>query len=503
MSALVECVPNFSEGRDQSVVGAIRDAIVSVPGARLLDIQSDADHNRTVITFVAPPEAAVTAAFNAVKVARDRIDMRAHQGEHPRMGATDVVPFIPVEGISMAECVELARRLGKRIGEELGIPVFLYAQAAARPERARLPDVRKGEFEGLRDAIGTDPAKDPDFGPRHIHATAGATAVGARPFLVAYNVYLSGGDEALAKAIAKQLRTSSGGLPALQAMGITVAGRPQVSMNLLDIDATGMHTAFDAVAAAARAAGADVDWSEIVGLVPERAVLKSAEAYLRLKEPVAPHVLESTVRAGAGPSLGGFLDAVASAEPAPGGGTVAAIAGAMAAALAAMVGRLTIGREKYAEVETEFTGIIAKAEELRASLRRLADDDAAAYGKVMKAYAIPKDRGDERKAAIQAAMLGAARVPLETLEAARDVAALCVRAAAAGNVNARSDGGVGGMLAGAAARGAYYNVLINLQGMPEGSPERIELGGKARAVLAEASRLADEAAALVEASLAP
>ena len=500
MAPLVECVPNFSEGRNSAVIGGIRAAVLSVAGVKLLDVQSDTDHNRSVFTFVAPPDAAVEAAFAAVKAARESIDMRTHAGEHPRMGATDVVPFIPVEDVTMADCIELAKRLGKRIGEELEIPVFLYAQAAARPERVRLPDVRKGEFEGLRDLIGTDPARDPDFGPRRIHPSAGATAVGARPFLVAYNVYLANGDEALAKAIAKKLRTSSGGLPALQAMGITVAGQPQVSMNLLDIDATGMHTAFDAVAAEARAAGAEVAWSEIVGLVPERAVLRTAEAHLRLRESVEPHLLEGTIRKDSGPSLAQFLDDVASSEPAPGGGTVAAIAGSMAAALAAMVGRLTVGRKKYADVEGEFRGIITQAEELRARLRRLADEDAAAYGEVMKAYAIPKDQAEARKAAIQAAMWGAAQTPMRTLEAARDVAKLCVRAAAAGNVNARSDGGVGGMLAGAAAKGAYYNVLINIQGM-EPSDQTKALRERARAVAAEAIGLAEESAKIVEAAL--
>jgi glutamate formiminotransferase/formiminotetrahydrofolate cyclodeaminase len=501
MPALVECVPNFSEGRDQSVIGAIRAAITGVAGARLLDVQSDTDHNRTVVTFVAAPDAAVEAAFAAVKVAHEKIDMRAHKGEHPRMGATDVVPFIPVEGITMAECVELAKRLGKRIGEELQIPVFLYAQAATRPSRVRLPDVRKGEFEGLRDLIGSDAERDPDFGPRRIHESAGATAVGARPFLVAYNVYLKGGDEALAKAIAKKLRTSSGGLPALQAMGITVAGQAQVSMNLLDIDETGMHAAFDAVASAAREAGADADWSEIVGLVPERALLRAAEAHLKLKEPAQPHVLEATIRQAAGPSLAQFMEAVASAEPAPGGGTVAAIAAAMAAALAAMVGRLTVGRKKYADVEPEFKAMIAEAERLRARLAQLAEEDAAAYGEVMKAYAIPKDRADERKAAIQRSMMGAAEVPLRTLEAARDVAKLCARAAAAGNVNARSDGGVGGMLAGAAAKGAYYNVLINVRGLPDATAEGNALASLARGIAEEAARYAAESAATVEQAL--
>ncbi len=498
--SLVECVPNFSEGRDAAVLDALRDAILSVPGARLLDVQADRDHHRSVFTFVAPPEAAAEAAFRAVRVARDRIDLTRHQGEHPRMGAADVVPFIPVDGATMDDCAALARALGERIGRELEIPVYLYAKAASRPARERLPDVRKGEFEGLRELIGTDPDKDPDFGPKRIHPTAGATAVGARPFLVAYNVYLEGGDEALAKAIAKRVRTSSGGLPAVQAMGLTAGGEPQVSLNLLDIDTTPVHVAYDAVRAAALEVGADTAWSEIVGLVPERAVRATAESHLRLREPVAAHLLEELVRASAGPSLEGFLAGVAAASPTPGGGTVAAVAGAMAAALAAMVARLTIGRKKYAEVEAEFRGLLEEAETLRAELARLGDEDAQAYAAVSAAYGIPRDREAERRAATQAALLGAAAVPLRTLRAAGAVARLCARAAAAGNANARSDAGVGAMLAGAAARGAYYNVLINVASLPDRAAGA-EMARDARALAADAAAAAERAARLVEESL--
>jgi glutamate formiminotransferase/formiminotetrahydrofolate cyclodeaminase len=482
---LVECVPNFSDGRNADVLEALRAAITSVPGARLLDVQADADHHRSVFTFVAPPEAALAAAFRAVRVARERIDLTTHAGEHPRMGAADVVPFVPVEGVTMDDCVALARRLGERIGTELEIPVYLYGRAATRPSRERLPDVRKGEFEGLRDLIGTDPERDPDYGPRRVHPTAGATAVGARPFLVAYNVYLAGGDEALAKAIAKKVRASGGGLPAVQAMGITVAGAPQVSMNLLDIDATPMHEVYEAVAREARAAGAEVAWSEIVGLVPERAVHRAAEAYFRLREPVEPHLIEARVRAGAGPALAGFLDRVASASPTPGGGTVAAVAGALGAALAAMIARLTIGRRKYAEVDAEFRALLDEAETLRGRLVALGEADAAAFDAVSAAYGLPKEPAPARRDAIQQALLGASQVPLDTLRVARRVAALAARAAVAGNRNAVSDAGVAALLAGAAARGAAYNVRINVGSLPE--------PGAGAALVAEAARLAAEA----------
>ena len=498
MTHLVECVPNFSEGRDAATLAALRAALVSVSGVRLLDVQADADHNRSVFTFVAPPDAAVEAAFRAVKIASERIDLTVHHGEHPRMGATDVVPFVPLGGTTMDDCIALARRLGERIGAELGIPVFLYARAATRPSRERLPDVRKGEFEGLREEIGTNLEKDPDYGPKRLHPTAGATAVGARPFLVAYNVYLGGGDEALAKAIAKKVRASSGGLPAVQAMGITVGGEPQVSMNLVDLDTPAIHEAFDAVAAAAREAGADTGWSEIVGLVPERAVHQAVEAHLKLREPVSEHVLEAKVRWSAGPSLGEWMDSVASASPTPGGGTVSAVAGAMAASLVAMVARLTVGRRKYAEVDAEFRGMIERAEALRLALIRLGDEDSKAFDAVSAAYSIPKDRDAERQAAIQAALMGATLVPLETLRAAREVAGLAARAAEAGNRNAVSDAGVAAILAHAAARGAAYNVRINVVGMPDPS-EAAPMAEEAQRLVGEVARDAERAAAMVEA----
>src|SRR3989449_7613299 len=252
---LVECVPNFSEGRDSATLDALRAAIASVLGVRLLDMQADPSHNRSVFTLVAPPDAAAEAAFRAMRVATERIDLTKQRGEHPRMGATDVVPFVPVRDVTMDECVAVARRLAERAAAELEIPIYLYARAATRPERERLPDIRKGEFEGLRDRIGRDPAADPDFGPTRIHPTAGATAIGARPFLVAFNIYLDTSDVALAKDIAKRIRTSSGGLPAVQASGFEVGGKAQASMNLLDIDVTSPAPVFTAGESAARQPG--------------------------------------------------------------------------------------------------------------------------------------------------------------------------------------------------------------------------------------------------------
>lgn len=465
MTSIVECVPNFSEGKDQLVLAALREAIESVPGVKLLDVQADSAHHRSVFTFIGGPEAASEAAFRAMRVARERIDLTRHQGEHPRMGATDVVPFIPVKDVTMDQCVELARRLGERVGRELEIPVFLYARAATRPERESLPNIRKGQFEGLREQIGTDPAKTPDFGPTRIHPTAGCTAIGARPFLVAYNIYLDTDDVRLAKEIAKAIRTSSGGLPAVQASGFEVGGRAQVSMNLLDIDVTSPARVFAEVSERAAARGAKVHRSEIVGLLPERAIFDAAARYLKLDDPIEAHSVEAKIRAAQGPTLEGWMDQLASVEPAPGGGSAAALAGALGAALVAMVGRLTSSRKAYAAVAEEFKGITDEAERLRTELRRLVDEDAEAYGRVMAAHKLPKEQGQERREAIDRALLAAAEVPLRTARATARVVELARRAAEAGNRNAVCDAGVAALLAMTAVTGARYNVAINVKGL--------------------------------------
>ena len=465
-SPLVECVPNFSEGRDGAILGALHAAIVAVPGVKLLDVQSDASHNRSVFTFVAPPAAALEAAFAAMRVATERIDLTKHTGEHPRMGATDVVPFVPVAGITMDECVALARQLGERVGKELAIPVFLYAKAAARAERERLPDIRKGEFEGLRDRV-----LDPDFGPPRVHPTAGATAIGARPFLVAYNIYLATPDVQIAKDIAKKIRTSSGGLPAVQASGFEVGGLAQVSMNLLDIDVTPPWVVFQAVQAAAKERGVAVKQSEIVGLVPERAILGAG----LLLPDAADHVLESKIRETQGPTLDGWIDELAGGSPTPGGGSAAALAGTLAAALVAMVARLTIGRKAYAGVEARAKEILVEAEQLRGELRHLVDEDALVYAGVSKAYKIPKD-DPGRTAAVDAALLEAARTPAEVAKSAARVLELAVEIGTIGNKNATSDANVAAGLAKAAVAGAIENVRVNVAGMSDKSKGQKLLG---------------------------
>jgi glutamate formiminotransferase/formiminotetrahydrofolate cyclodeaminase len=457
---LVECVPNFSEGSDTATIDALRTAVTTVAGVQLLDVQSDPAHNRSVFTFVGNPTAVVEAAFAAMRVATERIDLTKHSGEHPRMGATDVVPFVPVAGITMDECVALARTLGERVGTELAIPVFLYAKAATRPEHERLPDIRKGEFEALRER-----PLESDFGPKKVHPTAGATAIGARPFLAAYNIYLDTTDVGIAKEIAKKIRTSSGGLPAVQASGFEVEGLAQVSMNLLDIDETPPATAFEVVKAEAAARGVRIKKSEIVGLIPERALIGAAGAALQLPD-AADHMLEAKIRAAQGPSLNEWIDELASGSPTPGGGSAAALAGTLAAALVAMVARLTIGRKAYAAVEARARQILAEAERLRAELRRLVDEDAAVYAGVSRAYKIPKD-DPGRSRAVDDALLDAARTPAEVVKRARRLHQLATEIGAIGNKNAASDARVAGLLAGTAIDGALENIKVNLAAMTD------------------------------------
>lgn len=480
---LVACVPNFSEGRSQETLDALAAAITSVPGAQLLDVQADAAHHRSVFSYVAPPNAAVEAAFRAAEVARERIDLTKHRGAHPRMGATDVVPFVPVRDVTMEDCVGLARRLAERVGTELQIPVYLYARAATRPDRESLPAIRTGEFEGLRERIGKDPAADPDYGPKRIHPTAGATAVGARPFLVAYNIYLDTADVAVAEAIAKTIRTSSGGLPAVQAKGFEVGGLAQVSMNLLDIDVTPPATIFTAVEAAARRRGVGVLRSELVGLVPERAILGAGAAHLKIPD-AAQHVLEAKIREVESRTLDGWIEELAGATPVPGGGSAVALAGALGGALVAMVARLTVGRKAYAAVEQRVAEILAQAEALRGQLRRLVDEDARAYAQVSLAARLP--RGDPtRRARVDAALVGAAETPLTMARAAVRLIGLAREIAEIGNKNARSDAKVAAWLAEAALAGALENVRVNVAALSE--------PGLGRALLEEANRLENEA----------
>ena len=477
MSRIVECVPNFSEGRRREVVEAIVQSFADVRGVVFLDAEMDADHNRSVVTFAGEPEAVVEAAVRAVRCAMERIDLNQHTGQHPRMGAADVVPFVPVDEVTLEDCAELARRCGRRIGEELGIPVFLYEAAATRPERQSLADVRRGQFEGLREAIGRDADRTPDFGPARIHATAGATAVGARRFLVAFNANLNTGDVRVAKAVAAAVREQSGGLKHVRALGFSIEDgrRSQVSMNLTNIEATPIHRVLHVVRGEAARHGAMISGCEVVGLVPQAALFDAAEHALQLERFRRDQVLELRLERpplSESASIAGFFDAVAAGTPTPGGGTVAAFAAALAACLTSMVANLTLGRKKYAAVDDAMRGLKRDADALRARLLALARRDGEAFEAVLAARRLPASTPAEsaaRDAALARAELEAARVPLETAEACLEVVELARLASRDGNPSAVSDAGVAGLLAAAAAQGALLNVEINLKSLPDGA----------------------------------
>jgi glutamate formiminotransferase/formiminotetrahydrofolate cyclodeaminase len=505
---LIECVPNFSEGRRPDVVAAIRDAIAAVPGAHLLDASSDASHNRSVITFVADIAVVADAAFAGIREAARQIDLTRHSGEHPRMGAADVVPFIPLEGATMEDCIALARGLGERVGRELGIPVFLYERAATRLDRENLADVRRGEFEGLRDDIGRTPQRTPDFGPPAVHPTAGAVAIGARPFLVAYNVYLGPASNlAVAKEVAKAVRGSSGGLRYVKAMGFEVDGQAQVSMNLVDTERTPLHVAFDMVRTEAESRGVTPTWSEIVGLVPERALFDAAVRHVRLRNFSLEMVLEQKVRRAisGGESLSGFVASIAAPTPVPGGGSVAAHAGAVGAALAQMVAGLTIGKKKYAAVDGEMRELAVRAAALGNTLAALVARDADAYAAVAAAYKLPGDTPELESAktrTVDEALLAAAAVPLETAAACADVAELALAVAERGNTNAASDAGIAALLAEAGCVGASYNVRINVSALANRASGQ-RLLEDSRRIVERARELARRTADVVDRTLGP
>lgn len=502
---LIECVPNFSEGRDLDVVRAIRDQIAEVQGVSVLHVTSDASHNRSVITFVAPLEKMADAAVAAIRAARDHIDLTQHHGVHPRIGAADVVPFIPLDGATMDECVALAREVGRRVGEELAIPVYLYERAAINPARRNLADVRRGGFEALRDVIASDAARTPDFGPSTVHPTAGAVAIGARPFLVAFNVYV--GDATVvpaARDIARAVRESSGGLPAVKALGLEVDGQAQVSMNLVDIERTSLGAAYSAVARESRARGLEPTWSEIIGLIPERVAFDIAGRAIRLRDSMSDHVLERIlVEHRPEISLSNFLASVASSDPAPGGGSVAAIAGALAAALARMVAGLTLGRPRYATAADEMRLVRDHAGKLIEQLESLAKRDAEAYSLFVDAQRLPQDSPDSaahRDKAMHDSLLAATRIPLEICRATEEVVQLCEIVAEHGNRNAITDSGVAAALASSACKGASYNVRINARSLQDQS-EGEALAVEAIARTSSAALIAERVSKLVESAL--
>ncbi len=468
---IVECVPNFSEGRNQTTVRALVNAVESVPGVWLLDHTMDRDHHRSVLSFAGEPDAVAEAAFRAIRVATDLIDLRKHKGVHPRVGATDVVPFVPVQGATMQDCIHLAKRLGQRVGTELEIPVFLYEQAAMHCDHAPLESVRRGGLQGLAFRMASDPDWTPDFGPPRLHKTAGAIVIGARPSLIAFNVNLRSTDLALARSIAKDIRQSNGGLPHLKAIGVELTSRQlvQVAMNLTDFIITPIHVAFEAVRACAAKQGVAVAGSEVVGLVPQAALVQAAAHSLGLEQFNATQVLETRLEtrlfgelARHAPSreqepvdlqaqsLADFLDAVAAATPIPAGGTVAALVGALAASLGIMGARLSRQR-----------GVEHRLSEIGRRLCELMQADGEAYRQFLRAARLAKtDR--TRPAVLSSTLHLATEIPLEIAERAAEAGALLHACSAEVKPRVRSDITVGLVLAIAAADAGRHTAAENI-----------------------------------------
>lgn len=516
---LIECVPNISEGRDRAIIDAVAAVAGEVEGVRLLDVDPGAETNRTVITFIGSPDGVAEAAFRVVRRAAELIDMTRHRGAHPRHGATDVCPFVPVRGATMEDCVAIARAVGRRIGDELEIPVYLYEYAAQREERRNLANVRKGEYEALASKLGTA-EWTPDYGPNRWDervARSGVVTVGARGFLVAYNVNLNTRQKKVAAEIALEIKEAGRAqrdaqgkllkdaplvpgkyrLEACKAVGWVIPeyGRAQVSINLVNTSVTKPHQAFEACRAAARDLGARVTGSELVGLIPEGDLLAAGKHYLRAAGHSAgvPRALlvetaiqslglrdlgpfdprEKVIEYQAGMTDGPlvrmtnreFVDELSTDSPAPGGGSVAALCGAQSAALVAMVANLTVGKKGHEASDARVKEIAERGQELKDGFLAAIDRDTEAFNRVMDGFAMPRKTDDEKRArdlAIAAATRGATTVPLGVLEAIPELLSLADEIATVGNPNSLSDAGVAVLTALAAAEGAWYNVMINL-----------------------------------------
>ena len=484
MKRLIECVPNISEGRDIAKVEAIVAAMREVEGVYLLDRESDTDHNRSVITLAGEPEAVAQAAIRGVGKAMELIDLTRHSGAHPRLGATDVVPFIPIEGVTIEDCVALAKRTGREIWERYHIPVYFYEAAAQRPERANLENIRKGQFEGLLEEVPRNPDRAPDIGDPRLHPTAGAVVVGARKFLVAYNINLNTPDLEIAKKISKNIRHSNGGLRYVKAMGVDLRARhlAQVSINMTDFEQTPLHRVFEMVKREAERYGVSIVGSEIVGLIPKRAIELTADFYLQLENFSPAQVFENrlaalltgTAVAEPGGKLAAlaqpFLDAVAQPTATPGGGSVAALAGALAASLGHMVAGLSRKKKSQAAYVDDLSEAVTAFYREAAVLSQAIDRDAASFDHVMKAYKLPQGTPEEakaREAAIQAALHGAAEVPLQVARAAVGIFERLGQLEAIASASMSSDIRVGRLMAAASAKGALENVAINLESITD------------------------------------
>ncbi len=477
MRNLIECVPNFSEGRNPAVIQAIL-AAMKMDGVYLLGQESDSDHNRCVVTLVGERAPLQEAVIRGIGKAAELIDLNVHTGAHPRMGATDVVPFIPIEGVTIEDCVAVAKHVGAEVWNRFKVPVYLYEAAATSPERIGLENIRRGQFEGLREAVKTDPARRPDFGGPELHASAGATVVGARKPLIAFNVFLNTTDVDVAKKIAKAVRFSTGGLRFVKGAGFSVRGLAQVSMNLTDYEQTSVARVFEFVKREAARYGVGVLSSEIVGLIPKRALEDAAEWFLQVENFDSSMILENRMAAvmsgkmavgGLQAGIAPFIEQLAAPTATPGGGSAAAAAGAIAAALGHMVASMSRGKKAYLQHEAALTAAITQLSSLKQELQNAVDSDAESFNVVMKAFKAQReaDSADTNavasaEAAVTDAMKGATLVPLSVAEAAHDVGSIIASLNPITNPRASSDLVVGHLLAEAAKKGALANVEINL-----------------------------------------
>jgi glutamate formiminotransferase len=485
MPKIIECVPNFSEGRDAAKVDALVSAMSAVPGVAVLDREMDADHNRSVVTLAGEPEAVAEAALRGVSKALELIDLTRHQGAHPRLGATDVVPFVPVDGVTLEDCVALARRVGKEIWQRFRIPVYFYEAAAQRPDRVNLEDVRRGQFERVREEVLVNPDRAPDVGDPRLHPTAGATIVGARKFLIAYNINLNTPDVSVARKIARAIRFSTGGLRYVKSMGVELKARnlAQVSINLTDFEQSPIHRVFEMVRAEAARYGASIVGSEIVGLVPRRAIEMTADFYLRFENFTAEQVLENRLaqalagRAAPPSGVGKleamarpFLDALGEPTATPGGGSAAALAGAMAASLGRMVAGLSRKKKSQAAHMEELTRLFEAFDTAARELAAAVDRDAAAYDGVVAAARMAKATPEEqmkRSEALDSATRHAAEVPLDVARRSAELLDLLQQLEPVASPAMKSDLKTANALARAAARGAMENVAINLESIED------------------------------------